>query len=121
VHRGVGKPSGQYLLSNEVWDVSSLHLEGAILCPEINRVGDASTASLIHHLCRLGPGDIELQVRILLPVSEQERELEEELVVSIAQHRNRLRAGVPVKTTFECLACSNQLLPVFKAIGIGFL
>lgn len=37
----------RHLLSDEVWGVGRLHLEGAVLSPQVNRVGDASTASLV--------------------------------------------------------------------------
>lgn len=36
-----------YLLSHEVRDVSCFHFEGAVLCPEINRIGYACATPLI--------------------------------------------------------------------------
>lgn len=38
----------RHLLSDEIWGMGRLHLEGAVLSPQVNRVGDASTASLIN-------------------------------------------------------------------------
>lgn len=82
----MGKESSHVnLLSHEMCDMSGLHLEGAIVGPEVDRVGNASAASLVDHLGRLWAGDVELEVGILLPVPEQEGELDEESVVCIAQ------------------------------------
>ena len=36
-----------HLLSDEVWGMCSLHLEGAVLSPQVNRVGDARTTSFV--------------------------------------------------------------------------
>jgi hypothetical protein len=37
----------QDLLSDEVWVMRCLHLEGAVLSPQVDRIGDAGNASLI--------------------------------------------------------------------------
>lgn len=38
----------QYLLSNNLRIVGCLHLEGAVIGPQVNRVGDVCTSSLIN-------------------------------------------------------------------------
>lgn len=82
----MGKESSHVnLLSHEMRDMSGLHLEGAVVGPEVDRVCDAGAASLVDHLRGLWARDVELEVGILLPVAEQERELDEESVVRIAQ------------------------------------
>lgn len=43
-----GKESSQQnLLSDEVWVVSCLHLEGAVVGPQVDRIGDATASSLV--------------------------------------------------------------------------
>lgn len=65
--------------------MGGLHLERAVVCPEVDRVGDAGAASLVDHLCRLWARNVELEIGIFLPVSKKERELEQESVVCVAQ------------------------------------
>lgn len=101
--------------------MSCVHLERAVLRPEIYRVCDASAPPLIHHLGRLGARDVELQIGILLPVSEEERELEEESVVGIAKHGKRLRARIPRQPTLERFACPDELLVGVEVVRIRFL
>ena len=36
-----------YLLSDDIGIVASLDFEGTVICPQVNRVGDAGHASLI--------------------------------------------------------------------------
>lgn len=49
-----GKESSQlYLLSHEMSNVGGLHLEGAVVGPEVDRVGNAGATTLIDHLCGL--------------------------------------------------------------------
>lgn len=75
--------------------MSSFHLKGAILCPQVDRIGDASASSLIHldipirtrpisekrgglgsyHFGRLGTRDIEFEIRIFFPVAKQQGKL----------------------------------------------
>lgn len=74
-----------------------------------------------YHFGRLGTGDVELEVGILLPVAKEQRELEEEAVVGVAESRQSLGTRVPIETAFEALAGSDQLLPIFEIVGIGFL
>lgn len=121
-----------------------LHLKGAVICPQIDRVGDTCATTLIHlyqsvskqsrdcedigaqgdrpyYFCRLRSGNVELEVGILLPVAEKEGELEEEAVVGIAQGSESMWTRIAVQTTFESLACADQLLPVLEVVRIGFL
>ena len=74
-----------------------------------------------HHLSRLGARTVELHIGILFPVSEQERELEEESVVGIAEGSEGLGARVAVQATLEGLAGFDEVFPVLEVIGVGFL
>ena len=129
------------LLSDEEWVVGCLHLEGAVLSPQVDRIGDASNASFVdlgstllalrwthgaldevaHHLCRFWAGDVELHIGVLFPVSEQEGKLEQETIVGISKCRKCLGARVSVEAAFEPLARLNQVLPVLKAVGVFLL
>lgn len=110
-----------YLLSDEMRVMGGLHLERAVVCPEVDRVGDAGAASLVDYLCRLWAGDVELEVGILLPVTKEEGELEKESVVCVAQGGKGLGAGVSIQAALEAFASANQLLPCLEAVGVGFL
>lgn len=121
--------------------MSSFHLKGAILCPQIDRIGDAGASSLVHldmpirtrpisekrgglcpyHFGRLGTRDVEFEISILLPVTEQQGELEEESIVCGAEGSQSLRARVSVETAFESFAGAYQFLPVLEVVGIGIL
>jgi hypothetical protein len=74
-----------------------------------------------YHLCRFRAGDIELEVRILLPVTEKQRELQKESVVGIAEGSEGLRTRVAIKPPFLSFASTDELLPGFEAIAVGFL
>lgn len=74
-----------------------------------------------YHLSRLGPGDVEFHISILLPVSKQERKLEEKSIVCVAESRQGLGTRVSVQTTLEGLAGLDEVLPVFEVVGVGFL
>lgn len=65
-------------------DVGGLHLEGAEIGPEIDGVGDTGTAALVDHLRRLRAGDVELEIRILLPVPEEQGELKKKAIIGVA-------------------------------------
>lgn len=110
-----------YLLSDEVCDMGSLHFEGAVIGPEVDRVGDAGASPLVYHLCGLRARDVELEIRIFLPVSEEERELEQEPVVCVAQGCKSLGTGVSVQAALEAFACTNQFFPSLEAVRVGFL
>jgi hypothetical protein len=119
--------------------VSGLHLEGTVLGPQIDRVGDTGAASLIYlmsvsawlrltmvhertdHFGGLGSGNVELEVRILLPVAEKQRKLEEEAIVRVAERRQGLGTRVAVESAFQALAGANELLPALEVVGVGIL
>lgn len=107
-------------ISDEVWVMGRLHLEGAVVRPQVDRIGDACASSFIDHLGRLGAGDIELHVGIFLPVSEEKRKLDEESIVGIAEGRKSLGARVAIQATLQCLTSLDEVLPVLEVIGIGF-
>jgi hypothetical protein len=127
---------GGYLLSDELWVVGCLHLEGAVVGPQIDRVGDACAAAFVdldlistctvdadssmnaHHFGRLGPGNVELHVRVLLPVAEEEGEPMEKPVERIAKAGEGLGARVSVETTLECFARLDERLPSLEVVGV---
>lgn len=74
-----------------------------------------------HHLGRLGPRDVKLEVRIFFPVAKKQREFVEESVVGVAKGCERLGAGVAVQATLQRLACLDEAFPILEAIRIGFL
>lgn len=120
--------------------MSGFHLEGAVLGPQVDRVGDASATSLVdliaasallgqvknrtihaYHFGRLWARDVEFEVGILLPVAKQQREFEEESIVGVAECCQSLGARVPIQSTLKALAGPDQFLPVLEAVGIRFL
>lgn len=110
-----------YLLSHKRGNVRCLHLKGAVVCPEVDRVGDAGATALVDHLSGLWARDVELEVGIFLPVAEEKGKLEEEAVVGIAQGSQGAGARVSVQTTLEGLAGADELLPGFEAVRVGLL
>lgn len=73
-----------------------------------------STVSSTHHFRRLGTCDGKLEVGILLPVAEKQREACEEAVVCVSRSCNGLGAGVAVEASFLRFCGAHQLLPVLK-------
>lgn len=43
-----GKAAPQYLLSNDIWVMTRVHFEGAIVRPEVNGVVDTGHTTFIH-------------------------------------------------------------------------
>lgn len=74
-----------------------------------------------HRLCRLRAGDVEFEIRIFLPVTKEQRELEKESVVGITEGGKRLGAGVAVEAPFLSFAGTDELFPGLKTIGVRFL
>lgn len=122
--------------------MSGFHLEGAIIGPKVDRIGDAGTSSLIdlcivfgvsflclesmewcttYDLSRLWPGDSKLQVRVFLPVAEQERILIEESVIRLTEGCQSLWGRVAVEAAFETLADGDQLLPDVEVVARSLL
>ena len=54
---------------------------------------------LTYHLSRLSPTDGELEICILLPVAEEQRELRQKLIVGVSGSCDSLRARVSVQST----------------------
>ena len=97
-----------------------LHFEGAVVGPQIDRIGDAGASSFVNHLGRLWTSNIELLVGILLPVGEQQRKFLEETIVRISEGGDSLGARVSVEATLH-LNGANEFLPLFEVVGIGIL
>lgn len=76
---------------------------------------------MTYHLGRLRTRDVELEVRILFPITKKERKLEKEAVVGISKGGQSLGARVTIESAFEALAGADQLLPVLEVIGVRFL
>lgn len=87
-----GKQVYLYLLSDHVGVVTGLDFEGAVVCPEVDRVGDTSNTPFIdlplmlasgtskpagaaHQLRSLRSSDGKFQICIFLPVTEQQWKL----------------------------------------------
>lgn len=83
----VGHLSGSYSLSNNLWIVAGLSLEGAVVGPQIHGICDAGHASLVDQFSSLSARYGKLEVCIFLPITEEQRELGEEAIVDIA-HRS---------------------------------
>ena len=113
-----GKHLFLYLLSDYIRVVTRLNLEGAVVRPQIDGVGDAGHSPLVNHFGRLRPRDGELQVCILLPVSEQEWELGEEAIVELPGCGDRLGTGIAVEATLQRFSCTDKLFPVLEIIRI---
>lgn len=48
VGRDIANFTSKHLLSDEMWLVCCLHFKGAVVFPQIDRVGYASAASFVH-------------------------------------------------------------------------
>ena len=71
-----------------------------------------------YQFCSLCPGNRELKVRILFPVSKQKRKFCQEAIVNVPSSNDGLRIGVPVESSFETFSCADQLFPSIKAVWI---
>lgn len=98
-----------------------LHFERAIFRPQVDRAEDSGYTTLVHHFRRLWSGNVELGVGILLPVSKEEWELAEESIVGIAEGSQSLWAGVSVEASLDRRDRVDEVVPVLKRVGIGFL
>lgn len=114
--------------------MACLDLEGAVVGPQVDRVSDARNSALkdlrtlacayakklyaTDHLCSFGSSDGELQIRILLPVTEKKRELQKEAIIGVANSCDSLWTRVAVQPTLKGLCSTDELLPVLKVVGI---
>ena len=74
-----------------------------------------------HHVGRLGACDRKLEVGILLPIAEEERELRKESIVDISNGGYGLGAGVAIDAALKRFASAHELLPSLIAVGIFVL
>jgi hypothetical protein len=98
-----------------------VHLEGAVVGPEVYRWCDAGDAALVDHLSSLGAADGELQIGILLPVSEEERELGKEAVVDIANQFDSGWARVAGDAALELRGARDKRFPLLEVVFILYL
>ena len=115
---GRGGKERQDLLSDDVVVMRRVHLERAVVGPEVYGRGDARDAALVDHLRSLGTANRELQVGILLPVSEEERDLGEEAVVDVANQLDGGWARVARNAAFEVRGASNERFPPLEVVFI---
>lgn len=90
--------------------MAGFNLEGAVVGPEVDGIGDTCNASLIdlvagtnqqayslrpdvrdYQFGRLSSGNRELKVCVFLPISEQKRKFGEKAIINIACCNNGLR------------------------------
>lgn len=71
-----------------------------------------------HHLSSLSASYRELQVGVLLPVSEKEREFSKEAVEDIADKLDRRRGRVAGDATLEFCGAHDECLPLLKVVLI---
>jgi hypothetical protein len=64
--------------------MTDLHLERAVIGPQIDRARDGAHTALVNKLGGLRASNSKLQIGVLLPVAEEERELREEAVIHVA-------------------------------------
>lgn len=101
------KGVAQNLLSSHICIVTRVDFEGAIIRPQVGRYTDAGNAALVdlcmlislilprlilnmlYHLSGLSPGNRKFQVRIFLPVSEEQWIPCKELVVDFSERCDR--------------------------------
>lgn len=120
----IGRREGeerQDLLSDDVVVVRCVHLEGAVVGPQVDRGCDARDTALVDHLGRLGAANGELEVGILLPVSEEERELGQEAVVHVAHQFDGGWAGVAGDAALEVRGASDERFPSLKVVFVLYL
>lgn len=101
--------------------MARIHLEGAVVCPEVNGRRNARYTSLVNHLRRLSTAYRELEIGIFLPVSEEERELPEEAVVHVAHQLNSRRARVACDAALEIRGASDERLPSLEVVFVFYL
>jgi hypothetical protein len=133
-----GKWPYYHLLSNDIGIVICFDFEGAVAGPEIDRVGDASHATLVdlsgqlanmrhvvclspsshYHFCRFGSCYGEFKFGILLPIAKEQGELGQEAVVDISCGCYGLWTRIPVYASLERLSCADQFLPRLEIIWV---
>ena len=122
-----------YLLSDHIGVMAGLDFEGAIICPQVNGIGDACYTSLVYlrmsasplgwlrsgtayQLCSLGPRNGKFEICIFFPVPKQQRELGKETIIYVSSGGDGLGTGVSVETSLERFCSTHELFPVFEAI-----
>ena len=122
-----------YLLSDHIRVMAGLDFEGAIVCPEVNRICDACYTSFVYlrrlasFLCwlqsgityqlrSLGPRDGKFKICIFLPVSKEQGKLGEKTIIYVSSSGDRLGTGVAVEASLKGFCRTNELFPVFEAI-----
>lgn len=108
----------QNLLSDDVVVMTSVHLESAVVGPQVNRCGNSAYTTLIHHLSSLCATYREFKICVFLPISEEERELLNEAVVYIAHEFNRGGTRVACYAALKLRGASDDRLPSFELIFV---
>jgi hypothetical protein len=95
-----------------------VHLECTVVGPQVYRWCDARDTALVDHLSSLGTTNGELQVGILLPVSEEQREFGEEAVVDVANQFDGGWIRIAGDTALELRGTSNERFPFLEVVFI---
>jgi hypothetical protein len=95
-----------------------VHLECAVVGPQVYRRCDARDTALVDHLSSLGTANGELQVGILLPVAEEQRELGEEAVVDVANQFDGGWVRIAGDAAFELRGTSDERFPLLEVVFI---
>jgi hypothetical protein len=111
----------QDLLSNDVVVVRCVHLEGAVVGPQVYGGCNTRDAALVDHLGRLGAANGELEVGVLLPVSEEEGEFGQEAVVYVAHQLDGGWAGVARDAALEVRRTRDERFPSLKVVFVLYL
>lgn len=73
---------------------------------------------MAYHVRSLCSRHRELQIGILLPVTEEQGELGQKPVVCASDSCNGLRVGVAIDSTLQRLCGANEFLPCLEVVGI---
>lgn len=91
--------------------MTGLHLEGAVVSPQIDRGRYGAHTALIDEFGGLWASDPELEIGVLLPEAEEERELGEEAVVHVAYELDGGRARIARNASLEVRSAMDERLP----------
>lgn len=106
----------QNSLSDNVVVVRRIHLEAAVVGPQVYRSSDTRDTTLVYHLGSLCAANRELEVGILLPVTEEQWKLGEKAVVDVADKLDDRGTGVAGDTAFELRGASDERFPFVEII-----
>jgi hypothetical protein len=101
--------------------MTDLHPERAVVGPQIDRARDGAHTALVDELGGLRASNGELQIGVLLPVPEEERELGEKTVVDVAHELDGGRTRIARDASLQVRSASDKRLPPFVAVFVSAL